>query len=196
MGAWRLYCFLSWAVTFWAPSHLPEGGSCTGKRLERFFLHRLIPQWPPPLHIDGMQKSEASFSIWWGESQLGTAKAHILGPVPQSSTFVSLKGWSWTGDHLAAPSLFFPSLVFTASKCLLLFFFFLEVGFCQLPISWVFIYFPRSLFFCKASFKIFSAITLYTYHFFPKQNKIPCEHLAKWIEWQFLLFPPIVCEIH
>ena len=128
MGAWRLYCFLSWAVTFWAPSHLPEGGSCTGKRLERFFLHRLIPQWPPPLHIDGMQKSEASFSIWWGESQLGTAKAHILGPVPQSSTFVSLKGWSWTGDHLAAPSLFFPSLVFTASKCLLFFFFFWKLA--------------------------------------------------------------------
>lgn len=84
--AWCFCCFLSWAVTFWAQSLLPEGGSCTGKQGARTALNRLISQWPSTQLYDRMEKLKLLFDMM---------KPHTLGPVSQLWTFVSLKGWTW-----------------------------------------------------------------------------------------------------
>ena len=102
--------FFSWTVTFWAPSHLPEGDSYTGKHCEKTFLHRSVPQGPSTVHNHRMERSEAAFLVWLGESQLKMTKPHLW-------TIVSIKVCNWSEEHLISP-LFFPSLVFILSKYL------------------------------------------------------------------------------
>lgn len=118
IGAWCLcFFFFSWAVTFWAPSHLPEGGSCTGKQCERTFLHKLITQGPSTQHNHRMERSEVAFLVWLGESQLSMIKLHL-------STIVSLKVCNWSGHHLIPP-LFFSHLFLSFQN---IFFFFLRLA--------------------------------------------------------------------